>query len=58
MFSRAVRISRVAPIRAAQRTQAASIAARRTVTTNAASAQVDKSSIPEVRFAMVQMRSS
>ena len=49
MFSRAVRISRAAPLRAAQRAQAAaSIAARRTVTTNAASAQVDKSSIPEV----------
>jgi hypothetical protein len=48
MFSRAVRISRAAPLRAAPRAQAASIVARRTVTTNAASAEVDKSSIPQV----------
>jgi pyruvate dehydrogenase E1 component alpha subunit len=47
MFSRAVRISRVAPLRAAQRAQATSIVTRRTVTTNAASAEVDKSSIPQ-----------
>ncbi|KAL2164665.1 hypothetical protein VTH06DRAFT_3882 [Thermothelomyces fergusii] len=48
MFSRAVRISRALPIRAAQRAQPAPIAvARRTVTTNAASAQVDRASIPE-----------
>jgi hypothetical protein len=49
MFSRAVRISRAAPIRAAvNRAQAASIVAWRTVTTNAASAQVDKSTVPQV----------
>ena len=47
MFSRAVRLSRAAlPIRVAS--QRVPIAARRSVTTNAAQAQVDKSTIPEV----------
>ncbi|KAK3943071.1 DNA ligase 1 [Diplogelasinospora grovesii] len=47
MFSRAVRISRAAPVvRAAPRAPASSFIARRTVTTNAASAQVDKSAVP------------
>ncbi|KAK4138315.1 hypothetical protein BT67DRAFT_393596 [Trichocladium antarcticum] len=58
MFSRAVQVSRVAPIRAAQRASTASIAARRTVTTNAASAQVDKSSIPESDDEPFQVRLS
>lgn len=48
MLSRAVRIPRALPVRAAARAPAASIAARRNVTTNAASAQVDKSSVPQV----------
>ncbi|KAL2264104.1 hypothetical protein VTK26DRAFT_2306 [Humicola hyalothermophila] len=58
MFSRTVRISRAAPLRAFQRTPAASIAARRSVTTNAASAQVDKSSIPQSDDEPFQVRLS
>ncbi|KAL1846308.1 hypothetical protein VTK73DRAFT_316 [Phialemonium thermophilum] len=46
MFSRALRASRAVPMRAA-RNPVVPLAARRTVTTNAASAQVDKSAIPE-----------
>lgn len=62
MFSRAVRISRAAPIRAAAQHRAqlvpSSLAARRTVTTNAASAHVDKSTVPQVRWGSIRWRRS
>ncbi|KAK5663993.1 hypothetical protein OQA88_206 [Cercophora sp. LCS_1] len=46
MFSRAARLTRAVPVRAALAPRAATVAARRTVTTNAASAQV-ASPVPE-----------
>jgi len=50
MFSRVARITRAVPARAAPRAAVVpSFAARRAVTTNAATAQVDKSSVPQVR---------
>lgn len=52
MFSRALRIPRAVPLRA--RPSMPLAAARRTVTTNAASAQVDKSAVPQVSCAAVR----
>lgn len=49
MFSRTARLTRAVPVRAAIVPRAATIAARRTVTTNAASAQV-ASPVPEVCY--------